>query len=140
MVASTPSLLSQAGVLGGDGLSSSLSTGATAGAGAGAGTKSVTSTCIKIGNVVDEQELEEEFNEVVEDMREECGKYGTIKSVDIPRKGEDWAGFVFVQYATPEEANAAKQGFSTRTFDGKPVSANLIDPETYPKTTMPPSS
>ncbi len=130
MVASTPSLLSQAGVLGAEGGGSSLSAGGTA-----AAAKYASSTCIKIGNVVDEQELDEEFDEVVEDMREECGKYGTVKSVVIPRKGEDGTGFVFVQYATPEVANAAKQGFGTRTFDGKPVSADLIDPETYPKTT-----
>ncbi len=101
----------------------------------GATSVNVTTTCIKIGNVVDEQELEEEFEEVLEDMREECGKYGTVKSVDIPLKGKDGAGFVFVQYSTPEEANSAKQGFGTRTFDGKQVSAELIDPETYPKTT-----
>ncbi len=132
MVASTPSLLSQAGVMGAEVGGSSLSaTGSTAAAAA----KNANSTCIKIGNVVDEQELEEEFDEVIEDMREECGKYGIVKSVDIPRKGEDGAGFVFVQYATPEEASAAKQGFGTRTFDGKPVSSVLIDPETYPKTT-----
>ncbi len=131
MVASTPSLLSQAGVMGADGVSS-----LSAGGGATAAKSATTTTCIKIGNVVDEQELEEELEEVVQDMREECGKYGTVKSVDIPRKGEDGAGFVFVQYSTPEEANSAKQGFGTRTFDGKPVSADLIDPETYPKTTM----
>ncbi len=129
MVASTPSLLSQAGVMGADGVSS-----LSAGSGATAAKFATTTACIKIGNVVDEQELEEEFEEVLEDMREECGKYGTVKSVDIPRKGEDGAGFVFVQYSTPEEANSAKQGFGTRTFDGKPVSADFIDPETYPKT------
>ncbi|XP_015472333.1 splicing factor U2AF 65 kDa subunit [Parus major] len=38
-------------------------------------------------NMVLPEELldDEEYEEIVEDVRDECGKYGTVKSIEIPR-------------------------------------------------------
>lgn len=38
-------------------------------------------------NMVAPEELldDEEYEEIVEDVREECGKYGQVKSIEIPR-------------------------------------------------------
>lgn len=38
-------------------------------------------------NMVAVEELldDEEYEEIVEDVRDECGKYGQVKSIEIPR-------------------------------------------------------
>lgn len=38
-------------------------------------------------NMVSPDELidDEEYEEILEDIREECSKYGTVKSIEIPR-------------------------------------------------------
>merc|ERR1712087_756885 len=38
-------------------------------------------------NMVTEEELrdEEEYEDILEDIREECGKYGEVRSLEIPR-------------------------------------------------------
>lgn len=38
-------------------------------------------------NMVTEEELqdEEEYEEILEDVKEECNKYGQVKSIEIPR-------------------------------------------------------
>lgn len=45
-------------------------------------------------------------DKVVEDMTEECSKYGTVAAIEIPYVGGPAAGvgYVFVKYNTREEA------------------------------------
>lgn len=42
----------------------------------------------------DELQDEEEYEDILEDIREECGKYGLVRSLEIPRpiKGVDVPG------------------------------------------------
>lgn len=55
-------------------------------------------------NMVTAEELvdEEEFEDIIEDIREECSKYGTVRSIEIPRpiEGVDVPGLgkVCVEY------------------------------------------
>ncbi|CAM9183215.1 unnamed protein product [Laminaria digitata] len=94
-----------------------------------------TSTVVRIGNVVTPEELtdDEAQKEVVEDMTEECSKYGTVAGIDIPHVGGPGAGvgFVFVKYTTREEAQKAKKGFGSRTFDGKSVDATYFPEDKF---------
>ena len=51
----------------------------------------------------DELQDEEEYEDILEDIREECGKYGAVRSVEIPRPvpGVEVPGLgkVFVEFA-----------------------------------------
>ena len=41
-------------------------------------------------------------------MRIECGTYGTVVKVVVPRLGAPGAGYVYVQYSTLEEADTVR--------------------------------
>ncbi|CAM9724498.1 unnamed protein product [Ectocarpus sp. 6 AP-2014] len=94
-----------------------------------------TSTVVRIGNVVTPEELtdDEAQKEVVEDMTEECSKYGAVAGIEIPHVGGAGAGvgFVFVKFHTLEDAQKAKKGFGSRTFDGKSVDATYFPEEQF---------
>jgi len=90
-----------------------------------------TSPVLVLDNVVSEEELRDdaEFADILEDMREECGKYGAVLALRIPRpavEGEPrpaGLGRCYVQYAAPEEAARARQALHGRKFAGNPVVA-----------------
>jgi len=75
----------------------------------------------------DELKDDEEYQEILEDMREECGKYGNLVKVVIPRPrpGEDVPGVgkVFVEYADTAGAAKAKASLHGRRFGGNSVVA-----------------
>ncbi|KAJ7523888.1 hypothetical protein O6H91_18G066500 [Diphasiastrum complanatum] len=80
--------------------------------------------------VVSPNELkdDEEFDEIFEDMKDECGKYGSIVNLVIPRPkptGEEVPGVgkVFVEYSDTQGASKAKAAIHGRKFGGKPVVA-----------------
>nr|GMC65398.1 splicing factor U2af large subunit A-like isoform X1 [Ipomoea batatas] len=81
-------------------------------------------------NVVSAEELrnDEEYEDIVEDMRTECGKFGTLVNVVIPRpnpNGEPMPGVgkVFLEYADIESSTKAQAGLHGRKFGGNPVVA-----------------
>lgn len=65
-------------------------------------------------------------------MKEECGKYGAIAKLVIPRppkEGEDRApgvGRVFIEYGLVTAASAARNALNGRKFGGKPVEATFF--------------
>ena len=73
----------------------------------------------------------EEYQDILEDTREECQQFGTLEKVVIPRAGEPGATKVFLEYATVADAAAAIQALQGRTFDGRQVSARYYDPEQF---------
>ncbi|KAL0371605.1 UNVERIFIED_CONTAM: Splicing factor U2af large subunit B [Sesamum calycinum] len=80
--------------------------------------------------VVTAEELkdDDDYEDIVEDMRTECGKFGTLVNVIIPRplpSGEmpPGVGKVFLEYADTESATKARQGLNGRTFGGNEVVA-----------------
>jgi RNA recognition motif-containing protein len=38
-----------------------------------------------------------------QDLRDECGKYGVVTGIDVPRPGQPGTGYAFVRYATVDE-------------------------------------
>jgi len=59
---------------------------------------------------------DEEYNDIILDIKEECGKYGRVDSVFIPRKDvEDnptpGMGNAYVEFFTLEEAKEARKVF-----------------------------
>ncbi|KAI3768058.1 hypothetical protein L2E82_18490 [Cichorium intybus] len=80
--------------------------------------------------VVTEDELkdDEDYEDILEDMKIECGKFGSLVNVVIPRpnpNGEPAPGVgkVFLEYADTESAAKARGGLNGRKFGGNSVVA-----------------
>ncbi|KAF1899044.1 hypothetical protein Lal_00019165 [Lupinus albus] len=76
----------------------------------------------------DELKEDEDYEEIIEDMRQECSKFGTLVNVVIPRpqpNGELTAGVgkVFLEYADTDGATKAFTGLNGRKFGGNQVQA-----------------
>ena len=75
----------------------------------------------------------DEYDDIVEDIKEECGKHGTVLKVDIPKPRLNGAtdvpglGKAFVKFSAVEGAVAAKNALNGRTFDGRKVVVRFID-------------
>ncbi|KRX97981.1 Splicing factor U2AF 50 kDa subunit [Trichinella pseudospiralis] len=88
-------------------------------------------------NMVVAEELidNEEYDDIVEDIKEECCKYGSVKSVEIPRpiEGLDVPGVgkVFVEFGTVMECQKAQQALTGRKFANRVVVTSYFDPDLY---------
>jgi splicing factor U2AF 65 kDa subunit len=68
-------------------------------------------------NMVEVSELEndEDYVDLLEDIKEECSKYGTLLNIQIPRASSEpgvknpGVGLVFLQYSTIDEAKEARK-------------------------------
>ncbi|KMZ72825.1 Splicing factor U2af large subunit B [Zostera marina] len=82
---------------------------------------------------VDELKNDEEYAEILEDMREESGKFGSLVNIIIPRPsstGEDIPGVgkVFLEYEDISGSSKAKSALHGRKFGGSTV-ATFYYPE-----------
>jgi len=88
-------------------------------------------------NMVTEEELrdEEEYEDILEDIREECSKYGEVRSLEIPRPlpGVDVPGVgkVFVEFCSDGECQKAQHALSGRRFSNRTVVTSYFDPDKY---------
>lgn len=76
---------------------------------------------------------EDEYKEIMEDTREECGQYGHLNSVIIPKAGEVGATKIYLEYASADDAAKAVKGLEGRTFDGRRVQATYFDEDKFAK-------
>lgn len=88
--------------------------------------------------VVSPEELmdDTEYEEILEDMRDECMKFGTIANLVIPRPGSSGdtspgVGMVFVEYADTEGSLKAKTALNGRKFGGNTVIAVYYPEEKF---------
>jgi len=107
-------------------------------------------TCVvQLINVVSPEDLNNDgdFEEILDDVREECKKYGTVVSTYIPRppqRGRDedgnplpikepmWGvGRVFIEYRKAEEAFKAQQDLGGRRFAGHTVISGFFPMDRY---------
>ena len=86
--------------------------------------------------------LQEEYEDILEDIREECGKFGEVKSIEIPRPVpgvevpgtslEAWillvqhlvragCGKVFIEFANSSDCQAAQLSLTGRKFSNRVV-------------------
>ncbi|KAI8553233.1 hypothetical protein RHMOL_Rhmol05G0000400 [Rhododendron molle] len=77
---------------------------------------------------VDELKDDEDYEDIIEDMRTECGKFGSLANLVIPRpnpNGEPTPGLgkVFLEYVDVDGATKARQGLNGRKFGGNQVVA-----------------
>lgn len=83
-----------------------------------------------LSQLVTLEELKEDdiYEEIYDDMKEECGKYGTLINLVIPRprpSGDNGPGVgkVFLKYSDENEAAKAKEVLHGRKFGGNTVIA-----------------
>jgi splicing factor U2AF subunit len=71
----------------------------------------------------------------LEDVKDECEKYGRVKSVEIPRpiKGVDVPGVgkIFVEYYSTGDCQKAQTGLAGRKFANRVVVTSFYDPDKY---------
>ncbi|CAD5228030.1 unnamed protein product [Bursaphelenchus okinawaensis] len=88
-------------------------------------------------NMVTEDELsnDEEYEDILEDIKDECTKYGTVKSVEIPRpvSGVDVRGVgkVFVHFSDTAECQRAQAALTGRKFANRVVVTSYYDVDAY---------
>ncbi|XP_040022338.1 U2 small nuclear RNA auxiliary factor 2a isoform X2 [Gasterosteus aculeatus] len=88
-------------------------------------------------NMVAPEELldDEEYEEIVEDVRDECSKYGAVKSIEIPRPVDGLevpgTGKIFVEFMSVFDSQKAMQGLTGRKFANRVVVTKYCDPDAY---------
>ncbi|XP_028775578.1 splicing factor U2af large subunit B [Neltuma alba] len=92
--------------------------------------------CLTKAVTADQLRDNEEYEEILEDMRDECCKFGTLINVVIPRPngtGEAYPGVgkVFLEYSDSTGSLAAKNALNGRKFGGNAVSAFYYSEEKY---------
>ncbi|KAG1444636.1 hypothetical protein G6F56_010221 [Rhizopus delemar] len=92
---------------------------------------------LQLMNMVTPEELEddEEYQDIWEDIQEECAKFGKIIDMKIPRPKNDeevpGCGLIFVRYESTEETMAALNALAGRKFADRTVIATFIDEQNY---------
>lgn len=83
---------------------------------------------VELKQMLTQQDLEddEEYNDILEDTRDECSSFGSLKNIVIPRSGPG-ATKIFLEYLSVEDAGKAIAGLKGRTFDGRQVEATYFD-------------
>ncbi|CAH1711456.1 splicing factor U2AF 50 kDa subunit-like [Aphis gossypii] len=83
----------------------------------------------------DELKDEEEYEDILEDIREECSKYGVVRSLEIPRpiEGIDvpGCGKVFIEFNTIPDCQKAQQALAGRKFNNRVVVTSFMEPDKY---------
>ena len=83
---------------------------------------------VELKQMLTQQDLQddEEYNDILEDTRDECSSFGSLKNIVIPRSGPG-ATKIFLEYLSAEDAGKAIAGLKGRTFDGRQVEATYFD-------------
>ncbi|KAK9267249.1 hypothetical protein L1049_009671 [Liquidambar formosana] len=92
--------------------------------------------CLTEAITPDELRDDEEFEEILEDMRDECGKFGALVDIIIPRpspNGEQTPGVgkVFLEYSDTTSCANARNVLNGRKFGGNTVSAVYYSEEKF---------
>jgi len=102
---------------------------------AAAGTTATEVLCLMNMVMPEDLEDEEEYEDILEDVKEECGKYGRVRSLEIPRpiKGVEVPGIgkIFVEFESVGDCQKAQQALAGRKFANRVVVSSYYDVEKY---------
>jgi len=82
---------------------------------------------------IDDLANDEEYDDILEDTKEECDQYGQLLNVHIPKAGDPGATKIYLEYASTDDSSKAIKGLEGRTFDGRRVEARYFDEEKFIK-------
>ncbi|CAJ0625837.1 11581_t:CDS:2 [Entrophospora sp. SA101] len=92
-------------------------------------------TVLQLLNMDTSEELvdDEEYEDIVEDVREECSKFGCIIDMKIPRPGQSTTGVgkIFVRFDSAEAAGIALRALAGRKFAERTVLTSYFAEEQY---------
>lgn len=83
---------------------------------------------VSLRNLVSDEDLDgsqEDYNDLVEDVKEECATYGAVLGISIPRSGSS-RGTAYISYTTEEEATRAIDSLRQRVFNGMAIEAVIV--------------
>jgi len=83
------------------------------------------SRVLVLQNLVTTQELQKEYNEILDDVKAECGKFGTIVSA------QGYNNRVFIEYGDENQCMLAHSSLSGRKFNNRTVITTLISEQDY---------
>ena len=91
-----------------------------------------TSKVVELKNMLTMKDLEsdQDYQEIMEDTKDECSQFGALKSLMIPRTGPG-ATKIFLEYLTKDDAAKAIAGLAGRTFDGRKVEAVFFSEDKF---------
>jgi len=92
----------------------------------------VISPVVELQHMLTEDDLkdDEEYEEIMEDTKDECSQFGALKNIVIPRTGPGITK-IFLEYVSKDDAIKAINGLQGRTFDGRKVQANYFDEQKF---------
>jgi len=87
---------------------------------------------VELKNMLTEADVssDQDYEEIMEDTKDECGSFGALKNVVIPRSGPGLTK-IFLEYLTPADAGKAIQQLAGRTFDGRKVTAVYFNEDKF---------
>lgn len=97
----------------------------------------LTSKVIKIMNAVDTTNKDINYSEVLDDIKEECEKFGNIVSCMIIKKGKEKLGAelgaIFIEFQDPHSAEVCFTTMKGRQYEGKEIKVAFLDETVYKK-------
>ncbi|KAF8821786.1 splicing factor U2AF protein [Cardiosporidium cionae] len=102
----------------------------------------VATRVIMLCNLVTKEELldEKEYEDIVEDVRLECARYGVVLSLEIPRPMRGFSeedvdqtdvGYAFVEFSNTDGSAKARKALSGRKFSSRTVEAHYFSEIKY---------
>lgn len=87
-------------------------------------------------NMVTEEELRDdaEYDDIVDDIKSECMKFGAVTSITVPRPGGEYekaVGKVFVEFENKLSAEKAANDLHGRGFASRTVEADFLKEDLY---------
>ncbi|KAL1502977.1 hypothetical protein AB1Y20_011048 [Prymnesium parvum] len=90
------------------------------------------STCLRLeGLITDSMLSDDEYEDVLDDIKQECERSGAVADIKIPREGP-LKGACFVRFAELAGAAKARESLHMRQFDGNTVTAKFITADQMP--------
>ncbi|KAH8814001.1 hypothetical protein F5882DRAFT_62771 [Hyaloscypha sp. PMI_1271] len=93
---------------------------------------------LQLLNMVTPEELidNEDYEEICEDVKEECEKYGKVLDMKVPRptggsRQSNGVGKIFVKFDTPESAGKALRALAGRKFADRTVVTTYFSEENF---------
>ena len=96
------------------------------------GVDAPTSVVLRLTNTMTEAEVddEEEYNDIKEDMLEECGKFGKVEALEMPKEGPGKT-MVYVKFDSLESAGKGFKMLHGRSFETRVVEASYFPQDKF---------
>ena len=90
----------------------------------------LSSEVLCVQNMVSEEDLKNNYEDIVDDIREHVNRFGQVLEVYIPQEGQ-FAGNVYLEFPTVAEAKSVRKFLSGLSFNGKLLEITFIPFEKF---------